>query len=96
MNWLQRLAAKLLTKPDMVLLRMYDGRHLLKPVTWFCDIPFAAPYLPPTRCELLPGGKLIGAEYVIGWLPASECMREFYNAATIDASGVEPTEKGQP
>ena len=68
-------------KTDYVLLRMHDGAHEKKPVEWICGRPFAAPFLPSTRCELLPFGKLIGQSYVDGWLPASDNMLHFFKGA---------------
>jgi len=68
---------------DSCLLKFHDGKHVQVPVEWFCDIPFAAPHLPDTRCRLLPNGDVDGASYVIGWYPASETMRNFYNKTEV-------------
>lgn len=87
MNLLRKLFARPEPKsqPDMVLLRMVGNRYLLTPVEWFCDVPFAAPYLPETRCELLPGGKVIGDIYIDGWRPATPRMDAFFAKATNTA-----------
>ncbi len=82
MNWLRRILG--ISEKDRVLLRMHDNEHLLRPVTWYAGIPFAAPYLPHTRCELLPGGKVIGDCYIKGWRPASERMAAFYDSLPME------------
>jgi hypothetical protein len=83
---LARLGAWFRKAPqEQVLLRMHDGDYLLKPVEWHCGTPFAAPYLPHTRCQLLPQGKLIGQSYVHSWMPASPAMHEFFNRSARSA-----------
>jgi len=67
-----------LFKRDYVLLQLFDGRYLKRRVKWYCGVPFAAPYLPETRCRLLKGGKVRGQSYITGWLPASKSMEPLY------------------
>ena len=74
MNFLTRL----FRRTDYVLLRLHDGHHMRKPVTWYCGRPYAAPYLPETSCELLPGGKVIGGCCISAWRPASEDMERWF------------------
>lgn len=69
---------RLLRRTDYVLLRFHDGKHVRRPVEWFCGKPFSAPYLPETRCELLPGGGVIGGCYIEAWHPATEDMQEWF------------------
>ena len=82
---------RLFRRADYVLLRLHNGNHKHKPVEWFCGKPFAAPYLPETRCELLPGGGVIGSSYISAWLPASEGMERWFlktpNTGVDRASG---------
>ena len=66
------------TRRNYVLLRMHDGDRVKKPVEWFGSRAYAAPYLPDTRCLLLPGGKVDGKSYVCGWEPCDERMSEHY------------------
>lgn len=39
---------------------------------------WANPYLPETRCKLLPGGKAEGQSYIVGWEP---CIPELDGGA---------------
>jgi hypothetical protein len=39
---------------------------------------YAHPYLPHTRCELLPGGKTEGQSYISGWKPITPSMFQHY------------------
>jgi hypothetical protein len=83
MNLIRKLFGRKPVEPvDHVVLRMNDNEHLLKQVTWHGSIPFAAPYLPQTACELLPGGKVIGPCYVKAWRPATPRMSDFHDART--------------
>lgn len=75
MNWLFRLLG---VKADYVLLRMHGGDYLVRKVEWFCGVPYAAPYLPSTRCKLLPQGKIVGRCFVIGWEPASALTAAYF------------------
>lgn len=77
MNWLKKLLG--IRPRDFVVLRFNDNTHELKPVTWHCGVPFSAPYLPSTACELLPGGEVIGQSYIKAWLPATQPMQEFFS-----------------
>lgn len=40
---------------------------------------YAAPYLPETRCRLLPGGKIEGQSYVTGWRPVTPGMMGLFD-----------------
>jgi hypothetical protein len=66
--------------PDYVLLHMNDDDYRRKRVEWFCGVPYASPYLPETRCKLLPGGKLVGQCYVRDWEPASDAMQTYFHS----------------
>lgn len=82
MNWLQKIMA--LCGADYVVLRIWDGDHLVKRVHWIGGRPFAAPYLSNTRGVLLPGGKFDGASFVHGWLPATARMNDVFAAALVN------------
>jgi len=60
---------------EYVILRHHDGEHQLKEVDLLGDHWFAAPYLPKTRCRLLPDLSVDGPSYVIGWYPVTDGVR---------------------
>lgn len=67
---------------DYVVLVCTDGSHLVRPVQWMADQPFATPFTPESRARLMPGGRLAGRCYLIGWWPASDRMAAFYRETT--------------
>ncbi len=80
LNIFQRIAA--LFGRDYVVLRMHDKRHRVRRVSWLCERPFAAPYLPETNCQLLPFGSLIGPCYVESWLPVTPKTQQWCGEKT--------------
>ena len=68
---------------DYVRLSIVTGRQILCPVRWQDGIPFAAPYLPETECQLLPGGKVKGDSYIKGWTPVTPKVTRLHQEAVL-------------
>ncbi len=65
-------------KKDKVFLVMHDGKHPEAEVEWIEGVPYAASYLPETRCLLLPNGEVLGLSFIYGWFPATPAMTKYH------------------
>ena len=67
---------------EYVLLKFFDNQYCLRRAYYLGERLYANPYLPRTRCRLLPGGKTDGVLYIKSWLPVTRKMEEHW---TIDS-----------
>lgn len=80
MNLFKKIYRFFIKEKYYVLLINHEGKFYKRKVEWLAGLPYAAPYLPDTRCLLLPQGKIKGVIFIMGWLPASNNMLTYYTA----------------
>lgn len=78
MNILQKLMNYLFSW-QYVLLICGDQENMLRRAVKMGEKWYAIPYLPDTRAQLLPGGKVSGKSYVIRWDPVTDLVKDYYN-----------------
>ena len=54
---------------EYVVLVLFNGERMIRRVYKIGNTLYAHPYLPHTRCQILPGGKVVGKIYIDGWEP---------------------------
>lgn len=73
---------------EYVLLMDFEGYTKIRRAYRLHDSMWAHPYLPETRVELLPGGRVRGRCYIRGWRPLTPGIQELWRFKPKHEPGV--------
>lgn len=82
MNWIQRFLAYWFNR-EYVILVHHDNSMPVKHAYQLGGDWYAHPYLPDTRCKLLPNGDIEGQSYIKAWKPVTSKMFELFKTEKL-------------